>query len=126
MMLATIGLDFIWIAKLMNRFYLEAFSSFGRISEGKFAPILWAAGIVYLILPAVVLIFVVIPSIDEPYLGTLAKGAFLGLCLYGLYDFTNLATIQDWSVKVTLVDIVWGTFLCAVISVIGKWLVLRT
>ncbi len=38
-------------------------------------------------------------------------GALYGLATYATYDLTNLATLRDWPLKVTLVDIAWGMFL---------------
>ena len=35
---------------------------------------------------------------------------------YGTYDLTNLASIKNWPLKVSIVDIIWGTVLSAVVS----------
>jgi uncharacterized membrane protein len=41
------------------------------------------------------------------------------------YDLTNLATIGDWPLVVTVVDLAWGTSVGAVVSYIafyaGRW-----
>ena len=37
-----------------------------------------------------------------------------GFFAYATYDFTNLATLRDWPVVVTLVDVTWGTFVTGV------------
>ncbi len=118
-------LDYIWIAKIANGLYLQAFQGFGRIVDGQFVPILWAAAVVYLIIPAAVYVFVVSSSGGQSYGLTLLKGGFLGFCLYGVYDFTNLATIQNWTLRLSLIDVAWGIFLCAVLSLFGKFLLER-
>lgn len=41
------------------------------------------------------------------------RGAFFGLVCYATYDLTNLATLEGWPITVTVVDLCWGTFLCA-------------
>jgi len=46
-------------------------------------------------------------------------GALLGLISYATYDLTNLATIKDWPLLVTIVDIIWGTVLGASVSLIS-------
>jgi uncharacterized membrane protein len=126
MTVGALALDFIWISFVANDFYLKAFADFGRISaDGKFEPILWSAGLVYLLIPLAALVFVVAPSQKESLAATIAKGALLGFCIYGVYDFTNLATIRNWSLLTTVVDISWGTFLCATVSAIGKTLIDR-
>jgi uncharacterized membrane protein len=36
---------------------------------------------------------------------------FFGLITYSTYDLTNLATIKDWPLTITIIDLIWGTFL---------------
>jgi uncharacterized membrane protein len=52
---------------------------------------------------------------------SLAKGAVLGLLVYGTYDLTNLAVLKGWSPLITVVDIVWGTTLTAVVAWAAQW-----
>ncbi|MEG1531505.1 MAG: DUF2177 family protein, partial [Lactococcus sp.] len=40
----------------------------------------------------------------------LLAGAFFGVVCYATYDLTNLATLSDWPLKITIVDIIWGSF----------------
>jgi uncharacterized membrane protein len=40
------------------------------------------------------------------------------------YDLTNLATLKDWPLIISLVDIAWGTFLTSVVSASGFFIVL--
>ncbi|MBR0672441.1 DUF2177 family protein [Neoroseomonas soli] len=51
--------------------------------------------------------------------GALWRGAVFGLCAYGTYDLTNQATLRDWPVMVTLVDLAWGTMLTATVAAVG-------
>lgn len=48
-----------------------------------------------------------------------AYGAVLGLAAYGIYDMTNLSTLRGWPLHLTIVDMIWGTFLTAVASASG-------
>lgn len=41
----------------------------------------------------------------------LLNGAILGAAAYGTYEFTNLATLRDWSWQQVIVDMTWGTVL---------------
>jgi uncharacterized membrane protein len=56
----------------------------------------------------------------------IALGAFFGLVSYATYDLTNLATIKDWPLIVTIVDLLWGAILSGILSYldfrIGTWL----
>jgi uncharacterized membrane protein len=36
---------------------------------------------------------------------------YLGLCIYGIYNMTNLATINKWGVREAILDTLWGTSL---------------
>ena len=49
----------------------------------------------------------------------LFAGAAFGFITYATYDLTNLATMKDWPVLVTVVDLAWGTVLSASVSVIS-------
>ena len=49
----------------------------------------------------------------------LVQGAVLGFMCYATYDLTNFATLKIWSMKVTLLDIVWGTVLTGSASLAG-------
>jgi uncharacterized membrane protein len=41
------------------------------------------------------------------------RSALVGLVAYGTYDLTNMATLRQWSVTLTLADIAWGAFASA-------------
>ena len=49
----------------------------------------------------------------------LVQGAVLGFMCYATYDLTNFATLKIWSMKVTLLDIMWGTVLTGSASLAG-------
>lgn len=49
----------------------------------------------------------------------LGLGALLGLVGYGTYDFTNLSTLRNWPVMVSIVDLLWGPALSAVAATLG-------
>ena len=46
-------------------------------------------------------------------------GAVFGLAAYGTYDITNMATLKNWPVTMSLVDMAWGTVLTATASAAG-------
>jgi uncharacterized membrane protein len=88
----------------------------------------WPAAILfYLLFVTGVLLFVVIPGLEKGSLRwVLFYGALFGLVTYGTYDLTNLATLKDWPLTITIVDIAWGTFLSSTVSVttfvVGLWM----
>jgi uncharacterized membrane protein len=59
--------------------------------------------------------FVIYPQQDNLWLGV-GYGAMFGLVTYATYDLTNLATLKQWPVTITVIDLVWGTLVTAVTS----------
>ena len=90
-------------------------------------PNLAAAGIFYLIYIFGMVALVISPALQKGSLTTaILTGALFGLCGYATYDLTNLATIKDWPFLITIVDLVWGTFLSGAVagisySILTKW-----
>lgn len=41
------------------------------------------------------------------------SGSLFGLICYGTYDLTNLATLKEWPVWMTVIDLCWGMFVTA-------------
>ena len=65
--------------------------------------ILFTAGIVFFVLNRATAI--------SSWQYALFAGMFFGLITYSTYDLTNLATIKDWPLMITIIDLIWGTFL---------------
>ena len=51
----------------------------------------------------------------------LLGAALFGFCAYATYDLTNLATLRDWPLRVTLVDMAWGPFVSGLSTAAGKY-----
>ena len=107
-------LDYLFLAHIAKKFYLDKLSNHVVISDGSLVPYLPAVPFVYIVAVMSIWIFVV------PRVTTLPQailfGALLGFMLYAFYDFTNLATLKDYPWSLTLVDILWGTFLVGLVS----------
>lgn len=63
--------------------------------------------------------FVVMPLAHASYSVVFLNGAFLGLCMYGVYEFTNHATLTGWPSSFLCIDIMWGMVWCGSASVIS-------
>lgn len=63
----------------------------------------------YLGYVAGILWFVSVPALraGDP-VAALVGGIALGLLAYGTYEFTNYATLRDWSMEQVAVDTIWG------------------
>lgn len=115
--LVFLTLDFIWLSQISIGFYREQIGS--HLAE---EPNLAAAALFYLLYLGGILYFAVAPAIIRGTLASAAfSGALLGLLCYGTYDLTNMATISDWPLIVTFVDMVWGTVITATAAAVGYW-----
>ena len=108
-------IDMIWLGVVARTFYNN---SLGFIFAES---INWAAAFLFYLLFVVgLLIFVVVPGLEKGSLrATLLRAALFGLVTYATYDLTNLATIKDWPLLVTVVDLAWGTILSLAVSFVG-------
>ena len=98
-------LDMVWLRGIATAWYQQGL---GHLMAPK--PDLFAAGIFYLMYPLGLVIFAVLPNEDSSLLKTTAMGALFGLFAYATYDLSNLATLRDWPLNVSLMDMTWGTF----------------
>jgi uncharacterized membrane protein len=107
-------IDMIWLVLVAKNFYRE------QIGFLMATDIKWYAAIIfYLLFIAGLITFVISPAIEKnSWTHALLFGAFFGLVTYSTYDLTNLSTVRDWPVLVTIVDLIWGMVLSASVSVI--------
>ena len=111
-------LDTIWLGLVAKKFYAEQLGFL--LSES----VNWIAAILfYLLFIAGVVVFVLLPFKKETTKKNVVKGAFFGVITYATYDLTNLATIENWPLLVTIVDIIWGGILSASVVYITLQLV---
>ena len=109
-----LGIDFVWLTVMSKLFYQKKLGFLMAKS-----PNYLAAFIFYLLFAAGIVFFVVSPAIEKKsLLCALGAGAFFGLVCYATYDLTNLATVKDWPLSVTIIDLIWGAFVSAVTSVL--------
>jgi len=81
----------------------------------------WIAAVLfYLLFILGILVFVVVPGLQDNSLkATLLRAALFGLVTYATYDLTNLATVKNWPVLITVIDMAWGTVLSVLVSYIS-------
>ena len=119
---AFIVIDMVWLGLVARTFYQKHLGFIMAPSPN------WIAAIIfYLLFIAGLLFFVVLPGLKDDSLKTsLLRAAMFGLITYGTYDLTNLATVKDWPVLVTVVDMIWGMVLSVAVGLVGlkagKWL----
>lgn len=114
-------IDMIWLVLIAKKFYSEQIGFLMR------PDINWVAAIIfYLLFIAGLVTFVISPAFEKhSWIHAALFGAFFGLVTYATYDLTNLATLKDWPVLVTVVDLIWGAFLAASISMVTYFIAVK-
>ena len=116
-----IAIDMVWLMWLARPIYL---SEIGNLIRKQ--PNLVAALVFYLVFAGGLVFFAVMPGLKSGSLMQgLALGAALGFIAYGTYDLTNLSVMNGFGFKIAMIDLVWGTCLSAITSVIACALVAR-
>jgi uncharacterized membrane protein len=102
--------DFIWLSYAAQDFYESQIGSLLKDEVN-----LVAATLFYLIFILGLIVFVINPSIkNHSFKKGLLLSALFGVVTYATYDLTSLAVIKDWTVLVTITDIIWGAIICSV------------
>lgn len=109
-----LAIDAVWLGLVAPKFYK---SQIGHLMADK--PNFVAALIFYLIFIAGLVYFVLLPAVDqESFSKVIVAGMLFGFMTYATYDLTNLATLKDWPLLVTGIDLVWGTVLSLSVSIV--------
>ena len=112
------AIDMVWLGLIAKNLYQN---QIGHLLKPN---VNWVAAIIfYLLFIAGLVLFVIMPAIEkESLVHALLYGALFGLITYATYDLTNLATLKDWPVQITIIDLTWGTFLGLSTSTISYFL----
>jgi len=100
------AIDAVWLTHAADLLYRPVIGSL-LAPEPRIAPaiifyLLYIVGLVY---------FAVMPGLaGGGWRAALLKGALFGLFAYATYDLTNQATLAIWSTRITIIDMIWGTF----------------
>ena len=112
-------IDMVWLGVVAKGIYAKYL---GYLMSPK---VNWgAAFLFYLLFILGLLVFVIQPALElKSVSDLLLKAALFGLVSYATYDLTNLATIKDWPVVITLIDLTWGMTLSVVVSGLSYWVI---
>ena len=115
------AIDMVWLGLIAKKFYREQIGFLMKTN------INWLAAIIfYLLFIAGLVFFVISPAVEKKsWLNALFVGALFGLFTYFTYDLTNLATLKDWPLLLSAVDIIWGMGLSASVSLISYFIAIK-
>jgi uncharacterized membrane protein len=115
LLIAFFAIDMAWLGLVARSFYQKYLGFLMAPSPNWLVAILF-----YLLFIVGILFFVVAPGLESNSIKViLLRAALFGLITYATYDLTNLATLKDWPVLLTVVDMLWGMFLSVSVSSIG-------
>lgn len=109
-------IDLLWIGVIARPLYK---SGIGHLMADQPAAIY--AVLFYVVFPMGLMIFAVVPFAETAgWTKSLAMGALFGFFAYATYDLTNLATLKNWPLWLSLIDMAWGSAVCGAAAVVGK------
>lgn len=113
-LLTFLLVDMAWLGLMAPRFYRPTLGDIA-ISGVKLPP----AIVFYALYPVGLIIFATIPALKSGSISTaVVSGALFGFFTYATYDLTNHATLRNWTLQLTLIDVAWGTILAVITSVV--------
>ena len=105
-----LAIDALWLGVVARDLYQQEMGSL-MATQPRWA----SAAAFYLAYPVGLVIFAVRPALAARSVGrAVVLGGLFGLFAYGTYDLTNLAVLRDWPLRLTFIDLAWGTFASAV------------
>ena len=109
------AIDLVWLGLVAKNFYQKELGFIMKASPN------WPAALIfYLVFIFGLVYFVLNPALEAESLSrALVNGLIFGFITYATYDLTNLATLENWPLKVTIIDLIWGTSLGGGVSVVS-------
>lgn len=118
-----LALDFAWLKTMGPSFYTEELGALLRP-----VPDLGVALAFYMLFVLGLVVFVIDPAVQGTsggFAAVLIRAGLFGLVTYATYDLTNLATINGFTARVAVVDMVWGAVLSTAVTGVTVPLVKR-
>jgi len=117
----VLAIDFIWLGLIAKNFYNSELGSLAKRSGESLAPN-WPTAILVYVLIVAGIVFFVWPKANGQIIKGLFFGSAFGLVVYGVYDLTNYATLESWTIKMTIVDILWGVIIGGITGLIAVFI----
>ncbi len=111
--ITMVVLDGIWLTITVSKFYRP---HLGHLWIDNIS--YWPAIVLYLIYTFALSAILIVPAVQNSYplLKVLFLGFLFGFAAYACYDITNQATLKDWPLIVTIIDMLWGATVTAIAS----------
>jgi uncharacterized membrane protein len=109
-------LDFFWLGFIADTWYQTEMAPLLRAQF-----ITWPWVVFYVMYGSVVFVLAVVANRDKSLFYAAIDGGLLGLASYGAYNLTAYSIIEGFTLKIMLIDWLWGTALTSVSAMAG-WL----
>jgi uncharacterized membrane protein len=109
-------IDMLFLKFVMGPMYLKSYPHLLRMVGGDFKINIAAALACYMLIVFSVIYFVYPLAENSSWFAIWLKGFILGVALYGVFDLTNMAIMQNWNLWVSLLEIIWGGVICSITS----------
>lgn len=118
-MIVFFAIDIAWLGFIARKLYRESLGYIMADSTN------WPAAVIfYAMYIGGILFFVLNPALkNDSITYAILVGALFGFITYATYDMTNLATLKDWPLKITIIDILWGTSLNALTAGVSFYII---
>ncbi|MCB0378374.1 MAG: DUF2177 family protein [Bdellovibrionales bacterium] len=104
-------IDGIWLKFIVGGFFTRQLAPIALLNEeGAMRPRLLPALVVYVLMALALEVFVLRQFQGYNERELIFKAAFLGLVVYGIFDFTNRAILAHYPWPMVILDVTWGTF----------------
>lgn len=116
--LTLLILDILWIILFMKSKYLIQVE---KIQHSPMKVNTVAMVLAYALMILGLCVFVVpYMSKQKSMINNVIHAGLFGLVVYGIFDFTNMAVLEQWDIKLAIIDIMWGCFVYIVAALTGS------
>jgi len=91
-------------------------SQIKKIQGKEITPRPYSVVIVYIIIITGLYYFIIGPNKSAK------DGAFFGLVIYGIFNFTNHALLDNYSLSLVIIDLIWGMIICGITTLIVNYI----
>lgn len=116
-----IAMDLLWLGVIAKPLYISFLGHLLNLSGNHLQPN-WSATVVVYIALTIGILYFSIPKAHNELLPAFCWGALLGFVIYGAYNFTNLAVLMKWPLSISIIDTIWGMFMCGIVTFIAVFL----
>ena len=114
-LIVFIVIDGIWLSVMGKLLYRPILGDI-LLANLRIAP----AIVFYATFPVGIVTFAVVPALKSGSIGgAAALGLLFGALAYGTYDLTNYATLRNWNLQLTVLDISYGALATAAAAAVA-------